>query len=232
LAFNVSSWVPGFTTTAVRWVSIAGFSRLAEQTPESLSLGVRRSLPLLFAAVLPATVLMSLLAPSLIVFLYGPSWAPAGDVLRFLAISMVARVLTNLAFDILTSLGATRSIMFQYLGWAVVLIPALLIGANADGIRGAAIAHALVDILIAVPLALWALHRGGVRLRPAMPELVRPLVGGAVTAGVVLLVAGLVPTPPVVQLLLAGGGGLIVYVLIVVPREQLKQLRARFAPVR
>ncbi len=32
LAFNVSSWVPGLVGTAVRYVSVPGFSRLAEQT--------------------------------------------------------------------------------------------------------------------------------------------------------------------------------------------------------
>ena len=36
LAFNVSSWVPGLIGTAVRYVSIAGFSRLAEDRPEEV----------------------------------------------------------------------------------------------------------------------------------------------------------------------------------------------------
>ena len=45
LAFNVSSWVPGLVGTAVRYVSVPSFSRLAEQDSEALALGVRRSVP-------------------------------------------------------------------------------------------------------------------------------------------------------------------------------------------
>ncbi len=45
LAFNVSNWVPGLIGTAVRYVSIPSFSRLAEQDSEALALGVRRSVP-------------------------------------------------------------------------------------------------------------------------------------------------------------------------------------------
>ena len=53
LAFNVSSWVPSLVGTAVRYVSVPSFSRLAEHDSETLALGVRRSVPLLMSAVLP-----------------------------------------------------------------------------------------------------------------------------------------------------------------------------------
>jgi O-antigen/teichoic acid export membrane protein len=226
LAFNVSSWVPGLVGTAVRYVSIAGFSRLAEDKPESLSLGVQRSVPLLFAGVLPIAVMMATLPHQIIVVLYGAEWDTSAAVLRFLAVLVIGRMLTSLAFDILTSLGATRSTVWLNLGWCVALVPALLIGIRSDGIRGAAIAHALVAVLVAIPLAVLALHRGGVQLAPVAPALVRPLLGGVAAAGVMLLIADLLG-PPIVQLGLAGGAGLIVYVLIVVPREILRRFAGR-----
>lgn len=227
LAFNVSSWVPGLVSTAVRWVSIPSFSRLAEQGGDALAVGVRRSLTALLTAVLPIAVLLATLAPTLVIFLYGPRWSPAGEVLRFLAISMVARVLINLAVDILASLGATRSTLVQYLCWAAVLIPALLVGARLGGIRGAAIAHAVVAILVAVPLAVLALHRAGVRLAPALPTTVRPLLGGVLSLAVTAGLAMLVPKPALAQLCLAAGAGLISYVLVVVPTAQLRRLGVR-----
>src|SRR2546430_2082464 len=88
-----------------------------------------------------------------------------------------------LSFDILTSLGATRSTVWLNLGWAVTLVPALMIGTHLNGIRGAAIAHAIIAVLVAVPLAVLVLHRGGVHLRPVAPALIRPLIGGARSGG-------------------------------------------------
>jgi O-antigen/teichoic acid export membrane protein len=227
LAFNVSSWVHGFVGTAVRYVSIAGFSRLAEDKPETLSLGVQRSLPLLFAAVLPVAVLMAVLPSQIIVVLYGGQWAASGPVLRFLAVLMIGRLLTGIAFDILTSLGATRSTVWLNLGWCVALVPALMIGTRLDGIRGAAIAHAVVTLLVAMPLAVLALHRGGVHLRPVAPALVRPLCAAAVAAVIMLTVAWLTGPSPIVQLGLAGTAGLLGYLLIAVSPNQIRELRAR-----
>ena len=123
LAFNVSSWVPGLVGTAVRYVSIPSFSRLAEQKPETLALGVRRAIPLMVTVVMPIAVAMAVLAPAMIHFLYGARWVPAGEALRFLAVVMIARMLTALAFDILTSLGVTHATVWLNLGWAAVLIP-------------------------------------------------------------------------------------------------------------
>jgi O-antigen/teichoic acid export membrane protein len=226
LAFNVSSWVPGLIGTAVRYVSIAGFSRLAEDKPESLSLGVQRSMPLLFSAVLPIAVIMATLAPAIIQVLYGHEWAPAAAVLRYLTVLMVARMLTSLAFDILTSLGATRATVWLNLGWAVTLVPALLIGTRLDGIRGAAIAHAVIAVLVAVPLAILVLHRGGVHLRPVAPALVRPLLGALLAGAVMLVLAKVLRDSLAVQLFVASAAGLLTYVLVVVPRSQLKSLRS------
>ncbi len=231
IAFNVSSWVPGLVGTAVRYVSVAGFSRLAENDPESLELGVRRSVPLLLAAVLPAAVLMCTLAHQMVVFLYGQKWAPAADVLRFLAVLMVVRMFTSFAFDILTSVGATKWTVWVNLGWVAVLVPALLVGTHLDGIRGTAIGHSVVALLVALPLAALALHRSGVRLRPMLPGLVRPL-GGAVLATLVVVAIATAMAPltgglPVVELSVAGGAGLLVYALVVVPASLLKKLGAR-----
>lgn len=234
LAFNMSSWIPGLVSTAVRYVSVPGFSRLAEHEEDVLTLGVQRSLPVLLTAVLPVAAVMGVLAPSLIVFLYGPVWAPAAEALRFLAIVTVARVFMSLTADILTSLGATRSTAWLNLGWAVALIPALVIGTRVGGIRGAAIAHAIVAVLVAVPLAVWALSRGGVRLGPVLPALIRPFVGCVAAAVVMWVLAALVGPSAFLVLAVAGGAGVLVYVLLVVPRGQFRvlgeRIRRRWVP--
>ncbi|MFL6143624.1 MAG: oligosaccharide flippase family protein [Labedaea sp.] len=228
LAFNVSSWVPGLVGTAVRHVSLAGFSRLAEDDPDALSRGVQRTVPLLFAGVLPIAVLMAALPKQLVVVLYGTEWAPAAVVLRFLAVLVIARMLTSIAFDILTSLGATRATLWLNLVWAGFLVPALYVGTRLDGIRGAAIAHGAVAVLVAIPMAVWMLHRADVHLAPVLPALARPLAGGLFAGTLMVGGAWLVGGSPIVQLTLAGGAGLVGYLLIAVPSRQILQLRALF----
>ncbi|GIH22362.1 hypothetical protein Aph01nite_06720 [Acrocarpospora phusangensis] len=224
LAFNVSSWVPGLIGTAIRYVSIPSFSRLAENDADSLSLGVQRSVPLLVSAILPISVVMAALAHPLIAFLYEPRWDQAAGVLRFLGVLMIVRMVTMFAFDILTGQGAAKATMWMNLGTGIALVPAVYAGTQLDGIRGAAIGHLTAATLVGLPLAALALRRAGVRLGPIFPALVRPLVGGVVSCAVTVLVSYLVDHGPLVELIVAGGAGILIYVLIVVPGAVLKDL--------
>jgi O-antigen/teichoic acid export membrane protein len=226
LAFNISSWVPGLVGTAVRYVSVPGFSRLAEQHDDALALGVRRSVPPLVAAILPVAVVMATLAPEMVDFLYGEKWEPAALAVRFLSILMIVRMLTSFAFDILMSVGSTKATVWLNAGWAAALVPALWIGARLDGIQGAAMAHGIVGAFVAMPLAVLALHRAGVSLKPTLPALVRPLIGAATMAGVILLIESFLDGIAFIHLLLAGGTGLIVYILAVVPLHNFRRVTA------
>jgi O-antigen/teichoic acid export membrane protein len=232
LAFNVSSWVPGVISTAIRQVSVAGFSRLSEHTPEALSAGVTRSVPLLVTGLVPIAVLLAVLAPQLVDVLFGAQWEPAAAVLRWLVVLTVVRMLTSFALDILTGAGATRATFWLNLGWALALIPALLVGAHRGGIVGAAVAHAIVGSLVALPLAVLMLHRAGVRLAPIGPVLVRPLLAGALTAAVTVFVVHISGREPLVQLIVGGCVGLGVYVVTAVPLKQLRQWAATIRPGR
>jgi PST family polysaccharide transporter len=232
LAFNVSSWVPGLVGTAVRYVSIPSFSRLAEQTRETFVLGVRRAIPLMITVIMPIAVTMAVLGPAMIHFLYGAKWVPAGNALRFLAVVMIARMLSALAFDILTSLGKTHATLWLNLGWAAVLIPSLIVGVHRDGIRGAAMAHAIVAVTVAIPLTVLALERAGVNLRPVAPALVRPLLGGLLAALMMLGASELLALPRPVELIIAGGAGLMVYLLVAIPLSQFAKLITRARQLR
>jgi PST family polysaccharide transporter len=232
LAFNVSNWVPGLVGTAVRYVALPSFSRLAEHDSEALELGVRRSVPILVSAVLPVAVVMATLAPQLIDVLYGDKWGPSAIVLRFLAALMVVRMLTSFAIEILAAVGLTKATTWVNAGWAVALVPALWIGTQLDGIRGAAIAHSIVAVVVALPLSVLAVHRAGISMLPSLPTLVRPVTGAIVSAVVIMLVLTVVDTSLFVQLVLAGAAGMLAYVLVVVPRDQVRQMRMRLSRVR
>ena len=219
LAFNIASWAPSVIGTAIRWVSVPSFSRLSEEAG-ALSPAVQRSITLLVTSVVPIGFITAVLAPTLIDFLYGTTWAPSAPVLRFLIILGVVRMLTQLAIDVLIGAGATRAALWLNLGWAIALVPALLLGTRIDGIRGAAIAHALVATLIALPLALAAIRRVGVRLRPITLTLVRPLIATAVGAASCAIVANLTTGSDFLQLVTAGSVGLLAYIVIVLPPDQ------------
>jgi PST family polysaccharide transporter len=221
LAFNVASWAQSIVGTAVRYVSIAGFSRLSEGDDRALADGVQRSMSALVTVVAPITALTSGLAGPLIAFLYGGQWSPAVPALRVLAVFTLVSVVTGLAMDSLMGAGATRATMWVQIGWAAALIPVLWAATSFDGIRGAALAHAGVGLLVAVPLAALAVKGIGVDVARMGPGLVRPLAAGALACAIATVTARLVGPSPVLQLLVAGGIGMLAYLTAAVPRAQL-----------
>ncbi|HUR05084.1 MAG TPA: oligosaccharide flippase family protein [Nonomuraea sp.] len=226
IALNVSSWVPGLVGEALRHVTLPGFSRVAEERPEAFSARVQQIVPMLITLVLPVAVLFGVLAPLVVPFLYGERWLPAAQALSFLMALMVVRMLTALAFDILTSLGATRLVVWMNLSWAVVLLPALYTGARLDGIRGVAIAHAAVAVLIALPVTALQLRRSGVVLGPVFPGILRLLLGGLLAGLAAWLVARWTEGAiDFVRLCAAGGAGVIVYVVTGLSRDRIRRIR-------
>ena len=231
LAFNVSSWIPGLVGTAVRYVSMPGFSRLAEKDNDTLALGARRAFVIIISVVLPMAVALAILSPALVALLYGERWIPSSEPLRFLAIVMVVRLMTALALDVQTSLGKTRTTVLVNAIWVAALIPALYVGARLGGITGAAAGHAIIAVTVAVPLVVGALHRSGVTFGPIVPALVRALVGGVVAAAVMLLVARVVGESPVLEVLVAGTAGVLAYAVVVVPGQLRRKAIARLRRV-
>ena len=227
LAYNVSSWAQTILGTAIRYVSVAGFSRLSEHDDEALSAGVQRSMPLLVLVVAPIVTLTSVLAVPLVALLYGEQWAPVAPVLQLLVYLTLARMVSNLATDALMGAGATHASLYINLGWAAALIPALWWATTVDGIRGAAIAQSAVGFVVVIPLAAIALHRVGVTLKPIGRKLVRPLLSAVVAGVVALLVSRLVPAQPLLLLMLGGTAATLVYIPLAVPAELLRQVWAR-----
>jgi O-antigen/teichoic acid export membrane protein len=230
LAVSISSWAPGIIGSAIRYVALPSFARLSEKDPEALSGGVQRVFPLMILGLVPIAVLIAVLAAPMVSLLYGARWLPATGPLRFLMILMVVRMLTGITMDILMSTGATRWTVLINSGWTAVLIPALWLGAQVDGGRGVAIAQAAVGVFVAIPLAVVALERVGVRLSPITRQLARPLFGGALGGAAALLARGVLGPNAIVQLLVAGTVGLGVYLAIAVSRTELRAWIAAIRP--
>lgn len=228
LAFSVSSWIPGLILNAMRWVAVPGFSRIAGDVRQ-LSAAVQRSMQYLVVLTIPPAVLLAVFAPPLVAFLYGEIWQPAATALQWLPILGIVRLVTTLAVDVVTSMGRTRVALWLNIGWSAALLPALWFGTQMGGIRGTALAHSVVGILVAIPITFFALARLGVDLGPLPRMLARPLAGGLVSTLVCLAVAHLTGLwPAIVQLAVGGVVGIAAYVLVVVPLARLRVFARTF----
>jgi len=222
LAFNVSSWVANILGTAIRYVSVAGFSRLAEREGE-LQTGLRRSIAALLAAVLPVAAILGVLAVPLIVFLYGERWAPAAAALTYLMILSVFRLVIGIGLDALMATGATWAALVVHGVWAAALLPALYIGTTLFGIRGTAVAHVLVAAAVAIPAMAIALRRVGVLISPIARGALRPLISATAAGAAAWIVVAVSVPRPFVELVTAGGLGLLVYVVTAFPASEIRR---------
>lgn len=161
LAFNLASWPTTFVSAAVRPVAIAGFAKVSHDMTVVRS-AFERSVQLVLVVTVPMAVMISLLSGPLVRVLYGDQWTPAIAVLVWLPVLGGARVIHELIYDVLVALGRTgRAAVVQVL-WLASLVIALSIGASAGGIRGVAVAHAVVVLVVVMPAYAWQLFAVGV----------------------------------------------------------------------
>ncbi|NLD77702.1 MAG: lipopolysaccharide biosynthesis protein [Acidimicrobiales bacterium] len=227
LAYNLSNWPSSLLTEAIRKVSFVSFHELSDE-PARLAAAFRRSFVLLVTLSIPLVLGLMILTRPLIEIVYGPDWSRSAKVLQFLAILGGARVCIALMFDLLVGVGRSAAALRLKIAWCVALVPALELGVRQDGIRGVAIAHAVVVMVIALPLFLAAVSRLQIDLRGIAGDLLRPAAGGALAATATLLVVSPMPSP-ILQLLVGGTVLVVAYAATQRPMAVIAQLRARRA---
>ena len=224
LAFNLSSWPVSLVSTAIAQVSFAGFSRLVHDRMR-LRAAFTRAFGLAAAGTLPLTVVVAVLGPEVIDFVYGPKWLPAVTPLRFLLVLGGLRVLMDLVFDLLAADGRSSANLRIRLVWLAVLAPALLIGADAEGLRGVGVGH-MCAAALTMPILLLAGRRSGVEIKALGRHIVRPVVGALLAAGAMLALRP-VTSGNLLRLVVLGGIGAVVYIVTVLPANPLLTLRQR-----
>jgi PST family polysaccharide transporter len=221
LAFNVCSWPVSLVSLAVRRVSFAGFSRLADDRRVAAD-AFRRSAGVVLALSLPLCALLAFYAEPAISFLYGSKWLPSVDTLRVLCVLGAARIFTELAYDFLTAVNRSRENLWVQVLWVALLAPALTYGALQGGILGVAVAHAALALGVIVPCYLVLLRGSSVVLSRLAASAARPLAAvilvGSTSALVLRFVDG-----AFLQLALGGSLGLLSSVVLVRPMRHLLQ---------
>ncbi len=217
LAFNLSSWPVTAFSSSIRSVSLAGFAKLqGDQT--KLRQGFASSFRILMMLSVPACVLLAVFATPLIRFVYGNVWTPAAVALTMLSVVGVMRIALELAYDYLAAIGRTVAILAIHALWLVALIPALIVGANLDGIAGVGWGHFVTLFVVVAPAYVWALSATGLSFFSYVTGAVRPALGGAAMVGVGIL-ATAVFSADFWVLSIGGVASLATYALVVLPGE-------------
>jgi PST family polysaccharide transporter len=215
LAFNLCSWPITVISSAIRRVTLAAFARMNEGEG-GISDGFERTSGIVMALTLPICALLAAYSTQTIQFLYGDKWSGAGEVVRWLTVLSVGRVVVELAYDYLSAIGHSHSTLWLHGIWLVVLVPVLTIGAERYGLRGVGVGHALVVVAVVFPLVLLLVVRGGASVRKLFENLWLPTVGAGVillsAIGVDRVVPGSLP-----QLLVGCTVGLLLYAAVILP---------------
>ncbi|MEP6797579.1 MAG: lipopolysaccharide biosynthesis protein [Lapillicoccus sp.] len=220
LAFNLCSWPVNLVSVAIRRVSFAGFSRLTEGDEDSGGAFVT-AFALVLALTVPMCALLGVYARAAIGVLYGDRWLPAADALMLMCVLGAVRVVLELGYDYLAAIGRTADNLLLQGLWFLVLIPVLTVGADVDGIRGVAAGHAVVAVVIILPVFLVLAHRNGIRLWAIARLSGRPLLAGLVVVGSGLLLSRYLPGGPVVALIVGGTVSGALALLVVLPMRRL-----------
>jgi PST family polysaccharide transporter len=216
LAFNLCSWPITVVTSAIRRVAVALFARLSEHADDGGAHGFGQFLGLALGLTLPMCVLLAAFAQPLIQVLYGERWTPAALALAPLAVLSLARVSVEVTYDFLAGSGRTRATVWLHGIWLTALLPALVLGARLDGIRGVAVAHAVIAVGVVLPTLWLLLRRSGIVWTAHARSFARQILGAALMILVVVAVERTVHSP-VAGMLIGGPLAAVAYGLTVWP---------------
>lgn len=219
LAFNLSSWPASLVSAVIDRVAFAGFSRLVEDRDRLVS-AFPRAIGVVMSGLVPMVVILAVLAPEIIGFLYGDKWLAAATPLRFLVVLGGLRIFIDLLLNLSVADGRPGVALRIRLAWLCAVVPALAVGAAVDGLRGVGIAHVLVAAGVTIPWLLADARRSGIQGGALVRQAGRPLAAGAVSAAAMLVLAPAIPGV-LLKLVVVGAAGGLAYLAVLLPRNEL-----------
>jgi PST family polysaccharide transporter len=163
IAYNVSTWPLTLVSQTARRVAMVGFARLHHDA-HLQAVAFVRALLLMLLIMVPLCAALAVAARPLIHNVYGAVWEPAAPVLSWLALVAAVRVVAYLVEDYLAARGRSRMILMLHSVWLLLLVPALIAGAQIGGLVTVGVAHALVAAVM-LPAYVAGAVLSGVRLR-------------------------------------------------------------------
>lgn len=227
LALNLATWPVNVISWPTRAVVPAVFSRL-QHDQQGLSGGFVSVAGLLGSVTLPFCAVMAGTAVPLLGLVYGARWLPAAHVLAWLAAVAALRILFEYVYDFFVVLARTRFVFTVQVVWLLVLVPALVIGAHADGISGAGASECAVGACVVLPWYLGKLGTIGIRRMALAARFWLPLAAAA-AVGTAAAFASAHIRPDLAALAVSGMFGVIaIGALGYRMRGEIEKLRADF----
>jgi lipopolysaccharide exporter len=213
LAFNISAWpVMMFSSVLIR-VTLPTLSRVRNSATD-LTKHLTAGLSAIAAVSFPVCAMLAALAGPLINTVYGTRWHPAWVALVVLALFGATRTVLQLFSDLTIALGLTRRLLLIQVLWLLLLIPTMIVCVERWQIAGAGVAHALVVVLLVVPIYMITIHRNTpIGLGWISGAVARPLFA-SVCAAVIAYISTMAASADGSKLLIGLGTGLVVYVLL------------------
>jgi len=228
VGYRVLLVVLEIATGTLSAVTMPTFSRLQHHRADTLR-AFYAAVRLSQAVALPAFLGLAALAPSIVAVLFGPGWAPSGDVMRALAVVGLVQSSTYFDRGVLLAAGRQalelRITLLATVGNLVAFAVAL-----PWGIVAVAVAFALRNLLF-WPIRIAALRRVlGVDPAAYLTQWLRPLAAAALMGGVLLAVqerlGPQLAAPAPLALCVLGGALLYVASLRVLAPGVLRELLA------
>jgi PST family polysaccharide transporter len=179
-AFHLINFPGDNLNLTVGEVAFAALSR-TRSDPERLRRYFLKGYSLVVTLTLPLTVVCALFADDLIAVILGSKWAPAAEIFRILAPTILVFAILNPLGWLLNVLGLIRRGVHIALSSAPLMIAGVVIGLP-YGPRGVAIAYSAVTLIRVIPVTVWALHGTGICIREIVGALTRPLAASLVAA--------------------------------------------------
>jgi O-antigen/teichoic acid export membrane protein len=187
-AYDLIKFPSAVFGTIVGSVLLPAFSRLQDQR-ERLADNFRRVTFVNALGLLPASAVLIILAPEMILLLMGPGWDDAVLPFRILAVSMLMRTSQRLAAIVATAAGAVGSIAVAYFIYFVFVVGGALFAVQ-WGIGGVAVSTAIALFVCNAACSYPAIRVCGLPVH----RLLGAHLPGVALAGLAALVAWVVAT--------------------------------------
>lgn len=173
LSYEISTMPATNLVQPINRAVFPGFSRMAADK-HALRHGYLNVLAMIALLAVPAGLGIAAVAEPLIPLLLGERWLQAVPIVQVLAIYGVLAALSSVFGPVFMALGRPRVLTWFSLLNLSIFIPAIVIGAMAGSVRGAAWGCLFV-VTIMMPLSHWLASRAlGIRLRQVAAMLWRP----------------------------------------------------------
>jgi teichuronic acid exporter len=189
-------------------IALPLFSARAAE-PDALRRGLKMAIGLAMMLNLPIMVGLALLAPEVVVVLFGAKWLPAAPILSILAISGIFMPLHSINLQMVLAQGNTRIFLRNEIAKKAIGVTCMLVG-SVFGIVGLAYSQVVFSLLAAVVNTRPSQVSLGYGLAGQLRDLSGIVLATAVMAAGVVglkLLLGLGPLPTLV--ICTGAGGLL-----------------------